>query len=89
MKNIPTTEEAEALRAMYVETYGDSSYEYQEDMLEWLEFRLLNDEYAEKFGDCIGTMCNTRPMMELNADIRKCLKDGIPYDEGVPEGALI
>lgn len=89
MNNIPRASEAESLRAMYKEAYGESSYEYQEDMLDWLEFRLLNDAYEEKFGDCIGTMCNTWPMEELNEEIRQCLETGIPYKSGVPEGALI
>lgn len=89
MKNIPTTNEAEALRAMYKEVYGDTSYEYQKDMLYWLEFRLLNDAYTEKFGDCVGIMCNTRTMKELNADVRYCLESGVPYDDGIPEGAMI
>ena len=89
MKNIPTASEAEALRAMYRESYGDTSYEYQKDMLDWLEFRLLNDAYAERFGDRVGIMCNTRPMGELNADVRRCLENGIQYDDGIPEDAMI
>ena len=89
MKNIPTAREAEALRAMYREAYGNTSYEYQKDMLDWLEFRLLNDAYEEKFGDYVGNMCNTRPMEELNTYIRQCLESGVPYDDCVPEGAVI
>ena len=89
IKNIPTVNEAAVLREMYKEAYGDTSYQYQKNMLDWLEFRLLNDAYEEKFGDCVSTMCNTHPMKELNADIRQCLESSLPYDDGVPEGAMI
>ena len=89
MKDIPLVSEAEALRAKYREAYGDSSYEYQEDMLEHMEFRLLNDEYAKKFDDCVGTMCMTRDLSEVNEELRECLRSGKPYEDGVPEGALI
>ena len=89
MKNIPTAREVEALRATYRDVYGDTSYQYQMNMLDWLEFRLLNDAYEEKFGDYVGNMCFARTMEELNTDIRRCLESGIPYDYGVPEGAII
>ncbi len=89
MKDIPSTKDAEKLRAMYKEAYGDSSYEYQNNMLDLLEFRLLNDAYNEKFGDYIGTMCNTRPVNELNEDIRRCLEKGVLYEDDIPEGAII
>lgn len=47
IKNIPTVNEAEVLREMYKEAYGDTSYQYQKNMLDWLEFRLLNYAYEE------------------------------------------
>ena len=89
MKEIPSVKDAEALRAEYREAYGDSSYEYQEDMLEHMEFRLLNDEHEREFGDCVGTMCMTRDLSEVNAELRECLRSGKPYEDGIPEGALI
>ena len=89
MKNIPSTNDAETLRAMYKEAYGDTSYVYQNDMLDWLEFCLLNDAYEEKFGDCVGNMCNTCPMEGLNAEIRQCLESGIPYDYDIPDDVMI
>ena len=44
-------------------------------MLNWLEFRLLNDAYAEKFGDFIGTMCNTPPNVGIECKYSSILEE--------------
>lgn len=87
MKEIPSVNNPEELRRVYREQFGTDREEYQKDMLEYMEFELLNEAYSEQFGDCIGTMMvsiNT----ELNADIRDCLRTNRPYDYGAPEDAL-
>ncbi len=89
MKNIPSMNEPEALRAAYKEAYGDDSDDYVNDQLDWLELRLLNDAYHEKFGDYVGTMCLSRSVSELSAEIRKSLETGKPYKPNIPKGAII
>ncbi len=87
MKKIPTANEPDELRRVYRERYGLDREEYQKDMLQWMEFELLNEEYKQRFGDCIGTMM-VSVNEELNAEIRECLRTGKPYDYGVPEDAI-
>ncbi len=89
MKHIPTAKEPEKLKAAYCKVYGDTDWEFQNNDYASLEFRLLNDAYHKKFGDYVGNMCLSCSLEELNDKIRRCLKDGVPYDDGVPEGALI
>lgn len=89
MKNIPTAKEPEKLKAAYKEAYGDSAYDYKNNNYDALELRLLNDAYYEQFGDYVGTMCISLSLAELNSAIRGCLENNTPYDDGVPEGALI
>ena len=89
MKNIPSMNEPEALRAAYKAAYGDTSDDYINDRLDWLELCLLNDEYKKTFGDCVGTMCFCGPISELNRKIRKSLETGTPYEPNIPKGAII
>ena len=88
MQYIPTTNEPEELKRLYREQYGDTAWEYQNNVYDLLEFRLLNDVYEQKFGDCIGTM-GVYDFAALNLEIRESLKTGIPYDSGVPDDAII
>ena len=87
MKKIPRADEPDELRRVYREKYGTDREEYQKDMLQWMEFELLNEEYKQHFGDCIGTMM-VSVNEALNAEIRECLRTGKPYDYGVPEDAI-
>ena len=87
MKEIPTLNEPEKLRQAYKERYGEAREEYQKDMLEWMEFELLNEEYKKRFGDCIGTMM-VSVCSEINQKIRKSLETGKPYEYEAPEGAI-
>ncbi len=87
MKKIPSANEPDELRRVYRERYGSDRKEYQKDMLQWMEFELLNEEYEKRFGDRIGTMM-VSVNDELNAEIRECLWTGKPYDYGVPEDAI-
>lgn len=87
MKEIPSVSNPDELRRVYAERYGSDREEYQRDMLQYMEFELLNDEYEKQFGDCIGTMM-VYVNDELNAKIRECLRTNSPYDYNVPEGAL-
>lgn len=88
MKDIPSMQEPEALRAAYKAAYGESDDAYQHDHLDWLEFRLLSDAYYGKFGSHVGTMC-VYSISDLSAKIRESLAAGKPYKPNVPEGALI
>lgn len=88
IEEIPTAETPEELRRIYRERYGTDREEYQKNILQWMEFELLNEEYNQRFGDYIGTMM-VSVSDELNAEIRECLQTGKPYDYGVPEGAII
>lgn len=87
MIEIPTANEPEELRRVYRERYGIDREEYQRDMLDWLEFELLNEEYEKQFGDCIGTM-TVSVNAELNAEIRECMRLNRAYYDGVPEDAI-
>lgn len=87
MKEIPSASNPDELRRVYSERYGSDREEYQKDMLQYMEFELLNDEYEKQFGDCIGTMM-VYVNDKLNADIRECLRTNRPYDYNVPEDAL-
>ena len=90
MKYIPTAQEPEKLRAVYKEQYGDTSDDFKHDRLDWLELRLLNDEYQKVFGTYVGTMCvSSRFFKELNSKIRDCIKSGVPYDNGLPDDVII
>lgn len=87
MREIPTENEPEELRRVYRERFGEDREEYRKDMLQWMEFELLNEEYQERFGDCIGTMMVSVDS-QLNEEIRICLRAGKSYDYGVPKGAI-
>ena len=87
MREIPTANEPEELRRVYRERYGIEREEYQRDMLQLMEFELLNEEYEKQFGDIIGTMM-VSVNAELNAEIRECLRKNKPYDYGVPDDAI-
>lgn len=87
MIEIPTAGSPDELRRVYREKYGADREEYQKDMLQWMEFELLNEEYEKQFGDRIGTMM-VSVNDELNAEIRECLRTGKLYDYGVPEDAI-
>lgn len=87
MIEIPTAGSPDELRRVYREKYGADREEYQKDMLQWMEFELLNEEYEKQFGDRIGTMM-VSVNDELNAEIRECLRTGKPYDYGVSEDAI-
>ena len=87
MKEIPTADNPDELRRVYRERYGENREEYQRDMLQQMEFELLNEAYEKQFGDCIGTMM-VSVSDELNAEIRKCLRTNKPYDYGVPDNAI-
>ena len=87
MIEISTAGSSDELRRVYREKYGADREEYQKDMLQWMEFELLNEEYEKQFGDRIGTMM-VSVNDELNAEIRECLRTGKPYDYGVPEDAI-
>ena len=88
MRYIPTVQEPEALKAAYKAAYGDNSDDFKNERLDWLEFRLLDEAYQNAFGDCIGNMTIT-DLKTLNMDIRRCLETNTPYDDGLPEGAIV
>ena len=88
MRKIPTANEPEELRRVFRERYGEDREQYRKDMLQWMEFDLLNEEYEKQFGDFIGTM-QVSVSAELNEEIRECIRAGKPYDyHGVPKDAL-
>lgn len=84
---IPPANEPERLKQAYLKRFGAEREEYQKNMLQWMEFELLNEEYEKQFGDIIGTM-QVSICAELNEEIRECLRTGKPYDYGVPADAL-
>ena len=87
MREIPTANEPKELRRVYRERYGIEREEYKRDMLQLMEFELLNEEYEKQFGDIIGTMM-VSVNAEMNAEIRECLRLNKPYDYGVPDDAI-
>lgn len=89
MAYIPTAAEPEKLKSVYKANYGESSYDYQNNLYDWLEYRLLNDAHRKKFGNIVGNMCLACTLAELNVKIRKSLESGVPYNDGVPKGNLI
>ena len=89
MRAIPTVNEPEELKRVYYERFGGGKKEHRKEMLQMMEFELLNEEYKAQFGERIATMMV--PVDEqLNEEIRECLKTGKPYDyyDGVPKDAI-
>ena len=90
MKDIPTTQEPEALKQAYADDYGKNKV-YQSNNYVLMEFMLLREAYKEKFDDAfVIPVCSDMSEVEANQTMRECLKLGNPYDYGeYPEGAII
>ena len=89
MRSIPTENDPDELRLVYRETFGDGREVDRKDMLQWMEFELLNEEYQKRFGERIATMMVSVDS-RLNEDIRECLRTGKSYDYyfDVPKDAI-
>lgn len=91
MRHIPTANEPEELKKVYKAEYGDTAYEYVHDHYEFLEYRLLNDAYQERFsGDGFPLfMFNHMSIRELNSVIRGCVDTDTPFKQpDYPKGVL-